>query len=151
MAQPRKKRKPFHVSVLEKIARTSPTNEAMIAADLRVTVSSVERVVNALIRQGDVERVEVPGYIPHLAITRQGREYLREQEPGWWRTARDPQSLARLQSELMYARQNYNFWARQEHRLTRDEYAQKMEADRRVRELEGAIARKRSRLSRKNP
>ena len=53
---------------------------------------------------------------------------------------RDPQSLTRLQSELAYARENYRFWARQEHRLTRDEYAQKMEAERRVHELEAAIA-----------
>lgn len=87
MTQVRTKSKSFHVSILEKIVRTSPTNEAMIAADLRVTVPSVKRVVDTLVRQGDVERVEVPGYVPHLAITRQGREYLREREPGWWRTA----------------------------------------------------------------
>lgn len=60
------------------------------------------------------------------------------------RGRRDPQTLARLKSELMYARQDYNFWARQEHRLTRDEYAQKMKAERRVRELEGAVARHQS-------
>lgn len=55
------------------------------------------------------------------------------------RTGRDPQGAARLQSELLYAREDYKFWARQEHRLTRDEYAQKMAAERRVRELEAAI------------
>ena len=87
MAQSRTKRKPFHVSILEKIVRTSPTNEFMLAADLRVTVPSVKRVVDTLVRQGDVERIEVPGYTPHLAITPQGREYLREREPGWWKTA----------------------------------------------------------------
>ncbi len=58
---------------------------------------------------------------------------------------RDPQkiALARLESELSYARENFRFWARQDQRLTRDEYAQKANAERRVRELETAIAAKR--------
>lgn len=48
----------------------------------------------------------------------------------------DPQNLVRIQSELMHAREDYRFWTRQSHRLTRDEYAQKMKAEQRVRELE---------------
>ena len=44
MAQSRTKRKPFHVSILEKIVRTSPTNKFVLAGhDLRVTVPSVKR------------------------------------------------------------------------------------------------------------
>jgi len=95
------KSKPFHVRVLEQIARP-PTNEALIASDLRVTVPSVKRVVDTLVKQGDVERVEVPGYTPHLALTRQGREYLREREPGWWKTRghRDPNSSRKVRSDV---------------------------------------------------
>lgn len=60
------------------------------------------------------------------------------------------QRSVRRQSELMHARQDYRFWARQEHRLTRDEYAQKMQAERRVRDLEAAIARQGTQRARPN-
>ncbi len=90
-------RKPFHVRVLEKIARSSPTNEGMVAADLRVTVPSVKRVVDTFIRQGDLERVEVPGYPPQLELTRQGREYLRERQTP---PARDARRSARTRRDV---------------------------------------------------
>ena len=75
---------PFHIRTLKKIAKP-PTNEALIAADLRVTVPSVTRVVDVLVKQGDVERIVVEGYPAHLALTKQGREYLAWREPNWWR------------------------------------------------------------------
>lgn len=74
---------PFHVRILQKIA-LPPTNSALIAQSLRVTVPSVERVVAVLVKQGDVERVDVNDYPSHLCLTAQGREYLREREPNWW-------------------------------------------------------------------
>ncbi len=79
------KRVPFHVKVLREIARRSPTNEAMIAADLHVTRPSVQRVVDSAERMGFLYHQEIPGYPPHLALTPDGLEYLREQEPGWWK------------------------------------------------------------------
>lgn len=82
---PKKKRVRFTVRVLEKISKP-PTNEALIASDLRVTVPSVKRVVDTLIKYGDVQRVDVPGYPPHLSLTRQGLERLREQKPDWWKS-----------------------------------------------------------------
>jgi hypothetical protein len=57
-------------------------------------------------------------------------------------------ALVRLDGERMYARQDYDFWARQEHRLTRDEYALKMRALRRVQELERAKAKLLTRVGR---
>lgn len=79
-----KKRVRFSVRILEKISKP-PTNEALIASDLRVTVPSVKRVVDTLVKYGDVERINVPGYPPHLSLTRKGLEHLREQKPDWWK------------------------------------------------------------------
>jgi len=86
MTMPR--RVSFHVRILQKIAKP-PTNEALIAADLRQTVPSVTRVVDVLVKQGDVERVAVEGYPAHLALTKQGREYLASREPNWWKNRLD--------------------------------------------------------------
>jgi hypothetical protein len=47
-------------------------------------------------------------------------------------------------SDLAQAREAFRFWASQEGRLTRDEYAEKMAADRRVAELESELRRVRS-------
>lgn len=47
-------------------------------------------------------------------------------------------ALVRLDGELAHAREQYRFWARQEHRLSREEYADKMRAERLVAELERA-------------
>lgn len=53
----------------------------------------------------------------------------------------NPTKKDRLLSALSHAQQDFRFWARQEHRLSREEYAQKMNAERRVREIENEIAR----------
>jgi DNA-binding MarR family transcriptional regulator len=81
-------RQPFHVRILQQIAKP-PTNEALIASDLRVTVPSVRRIVDVFVRQGDVIRIEVEGYPPHLCLTKAGREYLAEKNPNWWKVRVD--------------------------------------------------------------
>lgn len=58
------------------------------------------------------------------------------------KAAEDP--IARLQSALAEARSEYSLWARQES-LTRDERDRKMQALRRVQELEAALHRQRPR------
>jgi hypothetical protein len=50
--------------------------------------------------------------------------------------------LARLELELLYAKQDYAFWARQEHRLSKDEYAQKIQAEKKIREIEARIGKR---------
>lgn len=45
-----------------------------------------------------------------------------------------------LKAELVYARQDYRFWAKQEGRLTKDEAIQKAKAAERIKSLETAIA-----------
>jgi hypothetical protein len=91
-------RVPFHVKVLEKISKP-PTNEFLIAADLHVTVPSVQRVVETLIKQGDVERIEVGGGSPpHLSLTQNGLAILRERVPGWWKSRQGSPAGIRLRS-----------------------------------------------------
>jgi hypothetical protein len=85
---PNRQKKPFHVKVLEQIAKP-PTNEVLIASDLRVTLPSVQRVVQTLIKHGDVKRIEVEGYPPHLALTKSGLQILRERVPGWYMHRQD--------------------------------------------------------------
>lgn len=58
-----------------------------LAHDLSLSITAnIQRVVEVLIRQGDLERVEVsPEYTPHLCLTRHGLNYLKEREPNWWK------------------------------------------------------------------
>lgn len=49
--------------------------------------------------------------------------------------------VERIKMELSYAREEFRFWARQELRLTRDEFAQKMRAERRIQELERRLVK----------
>lgn len=66
----------FTDKVYDKILK-GPTNEALIAADLRVTVGSVTRVVSHAIKYGYVERIDLDnGDVPHLLLTKDGRERL---------------------------------------------------------------------------
>lgn len=63
-----------------------PINEGMIAADFKVTIGSVKRVVDWAVKYGYVEHIHVEGYEPHLGITPSGIEWLRERQPDWWKT-----------------------------------------------------------------
>ena len=65
----------FTAKVLLAISKP-PTNEYLIAADLKVTPQSVARVVSWGLRYGYVEKVEIEGYLPHLILTKDGREYV---------------------------------------------------------------------------
>lgn len=83
------KRTSFTTKVLREISKP-PKSEAMIASDLRVTVPSVKRVVDTLVKYGRVERDEQEdGYPPILRLTRDGLDLLREQEPNWWQHRSD--------------------------------------------------------------
>ena len=122
----------------------------------RDTTDLEHEVWVAVHRHGLVKQSGLRGDGPHR-LTPYGRVYLgQRQEPqrdkqrrntrpmaGGRDVPRRLRSLAHLQAELGYAKENYRFWARQDHRLTREEYAQKMDAERRVRELEAMVARKR--------
>src|SRR5271155_493718 len=75
-------RKPFLIRVLELTAKP-PTNESLIAADLRAPRARVEKAVATLIEQGDVERRDLEiGDTPQLQITQSGLATLRGREPG---------------------------------------------------------------------
>jgi DNA-binding MarR family transcriptional regulator len=66
----------FTDKVYDKILK-GPTNEALIAADLRVTMGSVTRVIDHAIKYGYVERIDLNnGDVPHLLLTKDGREQL---------------------------------------------------------------------------
>lgn len=53
----------------------------------------------------------------------------------------NPTRKDKLLSELSHAQADFRFWARQEHRLSRDEYRQKKLAEQRVREIETDLAK----------
>ena len=99
-----------------------------------------------IVSSGDIERAELrldaKGYPRGKLVSEWSDPQLHEND----NMAGDTKnSESRLQSELMYARQEYRVWAQQEHRLTREEYADKMKAERRVAELENAVTKLRSR------
>lgn len=67
----------FTHKVFEKVLKTTPTNEDLVAADLRVTVDSIRRVVDTAVKYGYMERLDLGnGYVPHLMLTLAGAQEL---------------------------------------------------------------------------